>query len=436
MRAGFFETDVTPEVGVFLAGNPGRRPSEGCDDPLYLRMVALEDEGGQRVVLVTMDLLKFPRDMAWRVKQWAERELGLSSSAVIINTSHTHSAPGLFLQKCYPHWPVDPQYLRRLELALREGLAAALADLQPTEIRYGLNQAHFGVSRRLPLADQSGRYRMARNDDGYYDPDMPVFSFHRPGREGPVAVLYSYACHSTSKNTLNISADWPGRVAAGLKAELGDGVIPMFAQGAGGSIMTRVSYAGDAEEYEAYWRAVAAQIADFARSDAMRPLSLKLRTAEKEFYIPYDMERRHSTEELLEWASPEDTPIPDWVRPANREIIRLWAQDLLENQRLGQVPTAFRMHLTRWQLTADLQLLGMSGEVTAEVGQAIKQLFPDRQTIFLGYCSYTDAYIPTAAMLPQGSHEALCSIYFHDRPAPFVKEIDDIIAQEVSSLDL
>ncbi|MEN6644204.1 MAG: hypothetical protein ABFE08_17330, partial [Armatimonadia bacterium] len=92
MRAGFFETDVTPETSVFLAGNPGRRPSEGVDEPLYLRMVALEDDGGERVVLVTMDLLKFPRDMAWRIKQWAERELGLSSASVIINTSHTHSA--------------------------------------------------------------------------------------------------------------------------------------------------------------------------------------------------------------------------------------------------------------------------------------------------------------------------------------------------------
>jgi len=28
----------------------------------------------------------------------------------------------------------------------------------------------------------------------------------------------------------------------------------------------------------------------------------------------------------------------------------------------------------------------------------------------------------------------LCSIYFHDRPAPFVKEIDQIIANEVKSL--
>lgn len=434
MRAGFHETDVTPEIGVFLAGNPGRRPSEGCYDPLYLRLLALEDAHGERVVLVTMDLLKFPRDMAFRLKQWAEREAGLKSSAVLINTSHTHSAPGLFLQTCYPHWPVDPQYLRRLEQAIRDGITAALADLQPTEIRYGLNQAHFGVSRRKPVGDGTVRHVMARNDDGYYDPEMPVFAFHRSGQEAPAAVLYCYGCHATSRNTLEISADWPGRVAAGLRAEFGEQLVPMFAQAAGASVMTRQQHSAGAEDYEAFWRAEAAKIAQFVRSDAMRPLALQLGSAEKEFLLPYDPQQMPSRDWLLELAGPEDTPLPDWVRPANREIMRLWAQDLLEKQRLGQVPEAFRMHLTYWQLGSGLQLLGMSGEVTAEVGHALKQLFPDGRTIFLGYCNYTDAYIPTAAMLPQGSHEALCSVYFHDRPAPFVPQIDEILAREVKGL--
>ena len=98
--------------------------------------------------------------------------------------------------------------------------------------------------------------------------------------------------------------------------------------------------------------------------------------------------------------------------------------------------SAFRMHLTRVLLNDHLQIIGLSGEVTAEVGQAIKSLFPDRQTVFLGYCSYTDAYIPTAAMLPEGGHEALGSVYFHDRPAPFVKEIDQVIEPEVLSLEV
>jgi hypothetical protein len=37
-------------------------------------------------------------------------------------------------------------------------------------------------------------------------------------------------------------------------------------------------------------------------------------------------------------------------------------------------------------------------------------------------------------MLPQGGHEALGSMCFHERPAPFVPEIDEIIARQVRAL--
>jgi hypothetical protein len=437
MRAGFFEQDVTPPVGVYLAGYPSRRePSEGIDDPLYMRIMVLEDDTGARLALVTADLLKFPRDMAWRTKLWAERTLGLPGAALIINLSHTHSAPGLFPQACYPHWPVDNEYICRVEQTLREGLAAALADLQPVTLRYGCHQAHFGVSRRLPVAEDPGRVRLGLYPEGYYDPDLPVLVCSRPGETTPRAVLYSYACHATSKSSLNLSADWPGQVSQGLKRELGEGVMTLFAQGAAGSVMTRVSYSAGAEQYTAYWAGVAQDLANFIRSDKMQDLTLRLRVAETEFVLPYDFRRLPSTGDLLALADPLDTPLPDAYHPANRSIVRLWARDVLERQRTGTLSPGFRMHLTKVGLAEGLQLLALSGEVTAQVGRAAKALFPDLETLFLGYCSYTDAYIPTAAMLPEGGHEALCSIYFHERPAPFTPDIDERLAAEIRGLKL
>jgi hypothetical protein len=246
--------------------------------------------------------------------------------------------------------------------------------------------------------------------------------------------MYSYACHPTSKNKLLISADWPGLVARGLREELGEGVITPFAQGAGASVMPRVQERDGEEQYEGYWREAAGEIADYVRSGEMDEIDLDLAASEREFELPYDMSKMPSREELLNMSSPYDTEIPEGFRPANRSIIRLWARDLLEQVRTDTVPEGFRMHLTRWRLNDAIQLLAMSGEVTAEVGRAVKDLFPERETTFLGYCTYTDAYIPTAEMLPQGGHEALGSMCFHERPAPFVPQIDEIIAREAKSL--
>ena len=42
MRAGFYETNITPPVGGYLSGFSGRdKPSIGVNDPLFLRIVAL-----------------------------------------------------------------------------------------------------------------------------------------------------------------------------------------------------------------------------------------------------------------------------------------------------------------------------------------------------------------------------------------------------------
>jgi len=433
MRAGFFEKDVTPPVGAYLAGYPSRNePSQGADDPLYLRIVALEDDAGERLVLVTADLLKFPRDMAWRTKVWCQRTHGLRSPLVIVNLSHTHSAPALFLQRCYPQWPLNLDYVNALEQSIRDGISAALADLRPMRVQYGLHQAHFGISRRLPQPENGGRVVLSPNPDGYYDPDLPVFTFSE-GDELK-AVLYSYACHPTSKATLNISADWPGLVSRGLKQELGDDVLTFFVQGAGASIMPRCPQRDGQEEYERYWRAAAGDIAAFVGSATMRAVDLQLHGLEKEFELPYDLTRVPSEEALLELANPAESPVPAAFRPANRSILRQWARDLLEQVRTDSVATGFRMHLGKVRLTDSLQLFTLSGEVTAEVGRLVKDLYPERQTLFFGYCSYTDAYIPTAAVLPEGGHEALGSVFFHDRPAPFTAEIDEILKREVLSL--
>jgi hypothetical protein len=433
-RAGFFERDITPKAPVYLAGFPSRRtPSEGVDDPLFLRIMALEDDARNRAALVTADLLKCPKDMAWRTKQWAEKTLGIPSSSLIINFSHTHCAPALFIQECYPHWAIDVGYVRELEQTIREGLTAAVRCLEPVRVRYGLHQAHFGVNRRAPDPERPGKVRLGQNPDGYYDPDMPVLSFHRPQDNGLKAIFYSYACHPTSKHANLVSADYPGELSRCLKDGLGENVVTLFGQGAGASIMTRFR-CGTPEERASYarqWRDVAEEMGNFVRSNQMREIQLDIASAEHEFEIPCDMSKRLSEEELLEWADPSEPEIKRFVRPANREICRLWACGMLERFRTGTVPRGFVMHATRMRLAPDLQILALSGEVTAEIGRLVKDAEQDSETIFLGYCSYTDAYIPTSAMLPEEGHEATYSIYFHVRPAPFVKQIEEIILREI-----
>ena len=435
-KAGFFVKDVTPAGPVYLAGYPSRNePSVGVDTPLFLRIMALEDENGQRAVVVTADLLKFPKDMAWRTKRWAEEELGLPSSSLVINLSHTHCAPVLFHQMCYPQWALDVDYVRGFEENVREGIRGALGDLQPVRVRYALHQAHFGVNRRCPDPERPGKVKLGRNPEGYYDPDMPVLAFHRLEDDALVALFYSYACHPTSKSGGLVSADYPGELSRELKRVLGDDLVTPFAQGAGASIAPRCGCRSDEDKaaYAECWLGVASDMADLMGSGRMREIRLAISSREREFALPYDMEQMPSVKELKLYADPKEPPIDKFIRPANRQILRLWAGGIIECLRTGSLPKGFGMHTARLSLSSDVQIVTLSGEVTAEVGRMVKDAEGDIDTIFLGYCSYTDAYIPTAAMLPEEGHEATYSMYFHLRPAPFVKDIDSILLREVAA---
>jgi hypothetical protein len=325
-----------------------------------------------------------------------------------------------------------------LEATIRRGVQQALDDLQPVRIRYGLHQAHFGISRRRPDALRRGKVTMAPNPEGYYDPDLPILTFHTPDDRAFRALFYSYGCHPTSKSGNRISADYPGELSRALRRALGENVITLFAQGAGASVMPRhgCRTAEERAAYAARWEAVARDMAVFVQKGRMQDVSLAISSAEREFHIPYDMSQMLSEDDLMLCADPAEPPLPWFTRPANREILRLWAAGILEKIRTGTLPDGFAMHATRLRLSAALQIIGLSGEVTAEVGRRVKEAEKPLSTLFLGYCSYTDAYIPTAAMLPEEGHEAAYSMYFHMRPAPFVKEIDDIILREVAATAL
>ncbi len=62
LKAGAAVVDVTPPLGVPLAGSFEARWATGIDDPLHARALVLEDESGPdgRIALVCCDLIAMP----------------------------------------------------------------------------------------------------------------------------------------------------------------------------------------------------------------------------------------------------------------------------------------------------------------------------------------------------------------------------------------
>ena len=94
LKIGFARLDMTPPLGVPMAGYFFERLAEGVLDPLYLNAVAFSD-GENTAVVMTCDLEGIASvTMDKWLPQIAET-VGLPKEALFIACTHTHTGPHL-----------------------------------------------------------------------------------------------------------------------------------------------------------------------------------------------------------------------------------------------------------------------------------------------------------------------------------------------------
>ena len=93
--AGTAKVKITPEELGYLLAWDTHRKAEGIESDLWLRALAIEDAEGQRVVVVSADLLGFSRPLAQACQEDALKNHGLDPERLLLAASHTHNGPTL-----------------------------------------------------------------------------------------------------------------------------------------------------------------------------------------------------------------------------------------------------------------------------------------------------------------------------------------------------
>src|SRR3954467_12861953 len=93
-KAGAGSVCFTPEEPLWLAGYAARTtPARGKISDLYASGVVLEDNRGERVVIVSADVIAITRPLAVAVAERARERHGLARRQLILAATHTHYAP-------------------------------------------------------------------------------------------------------------------------------------------------------------------------------------------------------------------------------------------------------------------------------------------------------------------------------------------------------
>jgi len=207
-KAGVASADITPTESIWLAGYGDRtRPSEGVLHKINVKALALDAEAGKPVVLLTADLVGIPREISDPVASRCEKEFNLPRNRLILNASHTHSAP-VMTRSASPRQLTEAQfqtidrYQSFLIGRMVDVIGLALKNMAPARVNFGQSFAGIAVNRRRA-------YPNSRSRTTQVDPDVPVMSV--TGTDGKLrAIVAGYACHATVLNTYQVSGDWPG----------------------------------------------------------------------------------------------------------------------------------------------------------------------------------------------------------------------------------
>jgi len=420
-KAGLARAIITPEPGLWLAGYAGRnKPAEGKANDLYAKALALQDRGGTRLVLVTLDVIGLPRDLSEEMYQDIRQKTGLPREAVVFACSHTHCSPVIYgnLMDMYPLTPDQPEKLKKYHEFLRTTVVRlvsdAVTDLRPAQLFYGEGTARFAINRRQPK-DKS--VVIGQNPQGPVDHSVPVLAVRDP--QGQIrAIVFGYACHNTTLSFYQYCGDYAG-FAQEYVEEKFPGAVALFWTGCGGDANPHPR--GSLELAQKHGRELANAVADVLRRELI-PIRGPFRAAYSTISLPLD---KLPTKEQLQAQTLD-----------KNHAVRQRAQRLLKQlETTGKLDDHYPYYPVQvWRLGDDIRWIMLGGEVLVDYALRFKKDFGEKRTWVMGYANDVMAYIPSVRVLKEGGYEADSSMIYYGLPTKWSPLIEELIVREVQAL--
>jgi len=417
-KAGVARVLITPEEPIWMAGYAARtRPSEGVLADLWAKALAIEDAKGKKVLLITSDILGFPKKMSDRIRNQIGAKYGLTRSQIILSSSHNHSGPVL-QDALYDIYPLDTKqieiiekYSARLEKQIVTLAGEALRLMTPAQLYAQNGVTRFQVNRRN---NPAATLVLQSDLNGPNDYAVPVLKVMNEAGD-LVAVAFGYACHATVLDINQFSGDYPGYAQIELE-KMHPGITAMFFQGAGAdqNPLPRKTIPLARQ----YGRELAAAV-DRVLDEEMRKLEPSVSTAYSEIRLSFS--EPPTREELMK------------VAKEAKDYQQRWAVNQLALfDKNGSLLTSYPYPVQVWKL-GDQPIMALGGELVVQYAIELKKLF-GQNTFVMGYANDDMAYIPSVTVLNEGGYEGESSQRVYGMPAKWAPEIETLILKELEKL--
>ena len=401
MNAGFGKWELTPPMGVELAGYGYylNRCALSVRDPLYARVVLLETND-MRALIISCDLLGLSKAVCEEVFRHAEK-LGIPAEHTMIVSTHTHTGPAIkYHEGC---GFVDDAYAATVGGLICRAVDEAAADFAEVT---ALHQA---------FSPFEGDHIYNRTDpDGPVDRFVRGFTLTRCGK-APIGLI-SAACHGVFRGRdTAVSADFAGEINRLMEEQ---DIQSIFLNGLCGDIDPCKPTDARLKEF--------AQIVvnAFATQSRLLPLSLAAGT------FPFTLKLASVTEKEIRSAAKHAVEIAGGAEKPAARVALLWEKEMLA--KLIQLQDTEEI-TSKYLLLGGVPIVAFPFEGFTRIGQDIRNITGRQDSLVLGCSEELLGYLPTRDDIAREAYAALESTFLYKR-LPIVPGEAERLGQETGRM--
>jgi hypothetical protein len=413
INAGFYagvgRKVITPDTAVWLSGYASRtKPSSDVLHDIWAKALVIEENDNIQLIIVTIDVIGLSHNLSEAIAHRVTEKYGIDRSKLLLNTSHTHSAPVIWpsLSSMFEMSTGDQQTLIRYNNKLANDIIdvinMAVLDLKPANLFIAHGSADIAINRRQTTGTGVA---IGVNREGPVDNDVPVLKVESP--DGKIrAILFGYACHNTTLDIYQVSGDYAGFAQIEIEKANPD-VTAMFLEGCG----------ADQNPNPRRSIELAMQHGKTLAGAVQKVLSGK-------FTSVHPPVRTYFTKTNLEFAPINPEQFEKEILGDNR-FERRRASFILEAIDKGYDVSTLAYPVQAVRFNNDFTILALSGEVVVDYSLKAKSRYPDENLFVAGYSTEVQCYIPSARVLKEGGYEPETSMIYYMLPGPFAANVED-----------
>mgnify|MGYP005853010211 CR=1 FL=1 len=414
VRVGVASVDITPPMGIPMAGYYHPRGADGVWDPLFCKAMVLESKAAC-AAFVALDVIGVTRSITDEARAAIESATGIPADRVMVSATHAHTGPELANRSQYSRNiggqnPLAVEYTEALPAKIAASVRLAHERLQPAKLAAakGLCEG-LTFNRRYFMRDGRVGWNPGKlNPDivmpsGPADPEVGVFYVLPEGFDDPrraLATYVNFAMHPDTCGGTKISADWPGALSRVLAAYHGTNHLTLVGNGTCGNL----------NHLDCGWHWPQNTGAEGHRIGTV--LGAAVFQAYKSLQ-PISIGPVRARAEIVELALPDVTP--DEVEEARQTLAAVkddrganFMKQVRAYRALDVAGREGRPHRVEVQVIAlgpDVAWVGLPGEVFVELGLAIKKRSPFRHTFVVELANECIGYIPDRRSYAEGNYE-------------------------------